>query len=105
MLHPRDVWPELPYAMLRPTLETLQLWMQIVGTVRLAKTPWLNHSWHATFYASARGLTTGLIHHGALGFELEFDFISQALVIRVSDGDRSEIPLAPGSVADFYATT
>jgi hypothetical protein len=92
----------LPYASLQPTLETLQLWTQVVGKVRLAKTPWVNHSWHATLYVSARGLTTSLIPHGRLGFELEFDFVSHALVIRVSDGGQGEIALAPRSVAGFY---
>jgi len=97
------VWPELPYEKLRPTLETLHLWTQVAGKVRLACTPWLNHSWHATLYVSARGLTTGLIPHGALAFELEFDLISSVLVVRASDGGEGRIALAPRSVADFYA--
>ncbi len=97
-----DIWPDLPYVALAPTLETLQLWAQIAGKVRLAQTPWLNHSWHVTFYVSARGLATGLIPHGALGLELEFDFIAQVLMIRVSDGGEGRIALAPMSVADFY---
>jgi hypothetical protein len=101
--HSRDIWPELPYAMAQPTLETLQLWTQVVGKVRLARTPWVNHSWHVSLYVSARGLTTGLIPHGALGFELEFDFVSHALVVRVSDGGYGQIDLASGSVADFHA--
>lgn len=99
----RAAWPELPYAATRPTLETLQLWTQIVGKVRLAGTPWVNHSWHVTFYVSARGLTTGLIPYGALAFELEFDFVSQALAVRVSDGGYREIALSSRSVADFRA--
>jgi len=98
-----DIWPALPYAALRPTLETLHLWTQVVGKVRLARTPWVNHSWHATFYVSARGLTTSLIPHGAVGFELEFDFFASALVARVSDGGEDRVALAPGSVADFHA--
>jgi Family of unknown function (DUF5996) len=102
-LNPARVWPELPYPILRPTLETLQLWTQVVGKVRLAKTPWVNHSWHVTLYVSARGLTTSLIPYGTLGFELEFDLVSHALVVRVSDGGQSQIELAPRSVADFYA--
>ncbi|MGC1304793.1 MAG: DUF5996 family protein [Caulobacteraceae bacterium] len=96
-------WPELPFASLRPTMETLQLWTQVVGKVRLACSPWLNHSWHVTLYVSARGLTTSLIPHGAVGLELEFDFIAHQLVVRVSDGGERRIPLAAGSVADFYA--
>ncbi len=102
-LHPREVWPELSYAALRPTLDTLQLWSQIVGKVRLARTPWVNHSWHATLYVSARGLTTSLIPHDPFGFELEFDLISHALMVRVSDGGQGQVVLAPRSVADFYA--
>src|ERR1700685_3398801 len=100
-----SVRPDLSIANLLPTLQTLQLWAQIVGKVRLAQTPWLNHSWHATLYVSARGLTTGLIPHGALDVELEFDLIAHALLLRVSDGGEARIALAPGSLADFYAET
>jgi hypothetical protein len=98
-----SAWPDLPYAALRPTLETVQLWTQIVGKVRLAQTPWLNHSWHVTLYVSARGLTTGPIPHGALSFDMELDFLSHALVMRVSDGGEARIALAPGSIAAFHA--
>jgi hypothetical protein len=97
------IWPKLSSASLRPTAETLQLWTQIVGKVRLAATPWLNHSWHATLYVSARGLTTSLIPCGAVGLELEFDFIASELVVRVTDGGQRRIPLMDCSVADFHA--
>jgi len=103
LVYPANPWPELSYAALRPTLETLHLWTQVVGKVRLARTPWVNHSWHATLYVSARGLTTGLVPHGSLGFELEFDLVSHALVVRVSDGGQGQIVLAPRSVAEFHA--
>jgi len=96
-------WPELPFASLQPTAETLRLWTQIVGKARLARTPWLNHSWHATLRVSARGLTTGLIPHGAFGFEMEFDFIASALVIGATDGGERRIPLQAGTVAGFHA--
>ncbi len=96
-------WPQLPYARLGPTAETLQLWAQIVGKVRLAQTPWLNHSWHVTLHISARGVTTPLIPHGDVGLELEFDFIANDLVIRVTDGGERRIKLEAGSVASFYA--
>ncbi len=56
------VWPDSPYAPWKRTCETLHQWIQIVGKYRLAYTPWLNHSWHATFYLTARGLTTSVIH-------------------------------------------
>lgn len=98
-----QAWPELSAASLWPTMETLQLWAQVVGKVRLSQTPWLNHGWHVTLRVSARGLATGLIPHGALGFEMEFDFIAGELVIRVSDGGERRIALKPGTVADFYA--
>jgi Family of unknown function (DUF5996) len=98
-----EVWPKLVYARLRPTAETLQLWAQVVGKVRLAQTPWLNHSWHATFYVSARGLATSLIPHGAVSLDAEFDFIGQQLIIRVTDGGERRIKLAATSVASFYA--
>jgi hypothetical protein len=102
-LYSNSVWPELPYHDLQPTVETLQLWTQVVGKIRLAKTPWLNHAWHATFYVSARGLTTGLIPHGALAFDLEFDLVSHALLVRVTNGGHARIALTPRSVAGFYA--
>ena len=76
---------------------------QIAGKVRLARTPWVNHSWHVTLYVSARGLTTSLIPKGASGFEMEFDFIAGALAVRTTDGDERRVPLGPGSIADFYA--
>ena len=96
-------WPPLPYADWTSTREALHLWTQIVGKVRLARTPWLNHSWHVTLYVTPRGLATGPIPHGDRIFDMEFDFVRQLLVIRASpDGERT-IPLARGSVADFYA--
>jgi hypothetical protein len=98
------VWPELPYAAWRETCTTLQLWTQIVGKIRLAQTPWLNHSWHVTLYVTSRGLTTSPIPHGSRTFEIEFDFVRQALVIDVSDGASRSIPLEARTVADFYAT-
>jgi hypothetical protein len=91
-------WPQLSFPALQPTIETLQLWTQIVGKARLAQTPWLNHSWHVTLRVSARGLTTGLIPHERVGLEMEFDFIDSALVIRVTDGGERRIALAAGGV-------
>jgi len=98
-----EIWPKLSYAKLRPTVETLQLWTQVVGKVRLSRTPWLNHSWHVTLYVSARGLTTSLIPHGPAAFEMEFDFLDSQLAIRVTDGGERHIKLRAGSVASFHA--
>ena len=98
-------WPELPTAAWRDTCATLHLWTQIVGKIRLSRTPWLNHSWHVTLYVSARGLTTSPIPDGARHFEIEFDFIDHVLLISTSDGARRQFALAGQSVASFYALT
>ncbi len=98
-----DDWPELPYAAWRNTYETLHLWTQIVGKIRLARTPWLNHSWHVVLYVTARGLTTSPIPDGARTFQIDFDFIDHVLLIASSDGAQRQFPLASQSVASFYA--
>ncbi|HVN02389.1 MAG TPA: DUF5996 family protein [Caulobacteraceae bacterium] len=102
---PSTDWPELPFDRLRPTADTLQRWTQIVGKVALARTPWLNHSWHVTLRVSARGLATPLIPNGAGGLQLELDFIDHRLVIRSTDGGERRVALAPGTVAGLYAET
>jgi hypothetical protein len=95
-------WPDLPYGAWRETCSTLHLWTQIVGKVRLALTPWLNHSWHVPLYVNAKGLTTSPIAHGSRSFEIQFDFRHHTLDIDVSDGASAQIPLHPKSVAQFY---
>jgi hypothetical protein len=95
-----EIWPALPYDAWRDTCATLHLWTQIVGKVRLAQTPWINHSWHATLYVTARGLTTLPIPYNNRAFEIDFDFIDHALLIRVSDGTE-RLPLQAQSVANF----
>src|SRR4051812_27701967 len=96
-------WPELPIAAWRDTAATLQLWTQIVGKIRLAKSPWLNHSWHVALYVTPRGLTTSPIPDGARTFQIDFDFIGHLLKIETSDGAQTQIPLTAQSVAKFYA--
>jgi hypothetical protein len=96
-------WPELPTAAWRETCETLQLWTQIVGKIRLERTPWLNHSWHIALYVTARGLTTSPIPDGARCFQIDFDFIDHQLRISTSDGATRQFALAGKSVAGFYA--
>jgi hypothetical protein len=98
----REAWPDLPLAAWQDTCATLHLWTQIVGKLRLAQTPWLNHSWHVPLYLSARGLTTSLIPFGDGGFEIRFDFVDHVLDIEKSDGKRARIALSPQSVADFH---
>ena len=99
----QTAWPALPYADWRDTAATLQLWTQIVGKVRLATTPWLNHGWHVTLYVSARGLTTGPMHHRGRVFEIEFDFHRHVLEVRTGEGKARALALEPRSVADFHA--
>jgi hypothetical protein len=103
MAHPDPSWPELSYAAWRDTCATLHLWTQVVGKVRLARTPWLNHSWHVPLYVTARGLTTSPIPHETQSFEIDFDFVAHVLDIRVSGGTEKRIDLRPRTVADFYA--
>ncbi len=95
-------WPELPYAAWKDTCQTLHLWTQIVGKIRLARTPWLNHSWHVTLYVTARGLTTSPIGDGARSFQIDFDFIDHVLWLRTSDGHFRQVVLKPMTVAEFY---
>ncbi len=96
-------WPELSYEGWGPTAETLHLWTQIVGKVRLKLSPWVNHSWHVTLYLTARGLTTSPIPHGLRTLEMAFDFIEHELRITESTGLMRTIKLQPQSVAEFYA--
>jgi hypothetical protein len=95
-------WPALPYAAWAETYATLHLWTQVVGKIRLALTPWQNHSWHVALYVTTRGLTTSPIPCGARSFEIRFDFVEHALDITVSDGAARRLPLRAQSVADFY---
>ena len=98
-----DAWPDLPLAAWQDTFATLHLWTQIIGKIRLVKSPWLNHSWHTTLYVTSRGLTTSPIPDGRRTFELEFDFTAHRLELRSSDGRREEVPLHPQSVAVFHS--
>jgi hypothetical protein len=100
-----EVWPALPYDAWKDTYETLHMWTQIVGKIRLALAPWVNHSWHVTLYLTSRGLTTSPIPHGFHTFEIRFDFISHELRILKSDGARGLLPLETQSVASFYRAT
>ena len=100
---PDDLWPELPYAAWKETCETLHLWTQIVGKIRLAQTPWLNHSWHVALYLTVRGLTTSPIPYGGSSFQLDFDFVDHVLWARTSGGHVRQLMLAPKPVAEFFS--
>ncbi|HUP09106.1 MAG TPA: DUF5996 family protein [Caldimonas sp.] len=98
-------WPTLDYGAWRDTALTLHLWAQIVGKVRLAFTPWLNHGWHVPLYVTAHGLGTSAIP-GARGLlEIEFDFAAQRLIVRSSEGPDRGFALEPMTVATFYRRT
>jgi Family of unknown function (DUF5996) len=97
-------WPDLPYDAWKDTYETLHMWTQIVGKVRLARMPWLNHTWQVTLYPTATGLTTGRMPYGDEALEIDFDFVAHELNVRTSRGDRLMIPLVPMLVSQFYAS-
>lgn len=97
-----ELWPPLPYEAWKDTCQTLHMWTQIVGKVRTALSPFLNHWWHVTLYLTPRGLTTSSIPYHDSTFDVSFDFIEHTLVIRTSEGTIKTLPLVPRSVASFY---
>ena len=97
------MWPDIPYPPWRETCTALHLYTQVVGKYRLARTPWINHSWHAAFYVNARGLTTSLVPDGPGGIEVVFDLIDHAVIGVATDGHTARFALGPMSVDDFYA--
>jgi Family of unknown function (DUF5996) len=97
-----EIWPALPYEEWKDTLDTLHMWTQIVGKVKLVLMPYLNGWWQVAFTVTARGLTTSTIPFGRRVFQVDFDFIDHRLDIHVSDGSVRSISLLARSVADFY---
>src|SRR4051812_36249801 len=95
-------WPALPIHEWQATCATLHLWTQVIGKIRLALTPWLNHGWHVPLYVSPRGLRTSTIPYKSSEFEIAFDFIDHQLQIDVSTGARTQFALQAESVAKFY---
>ena len=98
-------WPALPYGDWRETCSALHLWSQIAGKYRLAHTPWVNHSWHATLYVTPRGLTTGSVPDPRGAVTLDFDFCDHRLIVRAEGGSTETFPLEPMSVAEFFERT
>jgi Family of unknown function (DUF5996) len=96
-------WPEIPYPSWAETCSALHLWTQVVGKYRLARTPWLNHSWHATLYVDAGGLTTGLVPDGMDAITVRLDFRTHRLAIGSSSGATSQFGLEPMSLASFHS--
>src|SRR5215471_19431127 len=96
------VWPSLPLAAWQDTYATLHMWLQIVGKIRLALSPPVNHWWHVTLYVTSRGLTTSPIPYGSRTFTMEFDFIEHHLLMQTGEGTTKALGLFPRSVAEFY---
>jgi Family of unknown function (DUF5996) len=96
-------WPALPVAEWEATRDTLQLWTQIVGKVRMQRTPVMSHWWNVPLYVTARGLTTSLIPAGDRGFQIDLDLVEHRLDVIVSDGTTRSVALAPKTTARFYA--
>ncbi len=104
MTHP-DRWPELAWQPWRETHATLHLWTQILGKYRLAREPWVNHSWHATLYVTPRGLTTGPVPDGGRLVALSLDLCDHQLVVEAAGCARQSFALGPMSVAEFHDRT
>jgi hypothetical protein len=98
----KSAWPELSFAAAKPTYQTLHLWTQIVGKIRLVKTPWINHSWHVTLYVTPTGLTTSTIREEEKYFQIDFDFLQHQLQIKTSAGEARHLELEGLSVESFY---
>ncbi|KAB2384614.1 DUF5996 family protein [Actinomadura montaniterrae] len=103
--HRQGAWPRLRVADWTGTRDTLHMWTQIVGKIRMAHAPLVNHWWQVTLYVSPRGLTTSAIPYAAGAFDMEFDFVSDVLRLRSSSGEERQVALEPKPVADFYAET
>ena len=97
-----ESWPSLPLDEWRDTYQTLHMWTQVVGKIRLALTPLQNHWWNVPLYVTSRGLTTSVMPYRDRAFEIDFDFIDHQLLVRCSDGSGKSLKLAPRPVADFY---
>lgn len=98
-----EAWPALTLEEWSETYTTLHMWTQVIGKIRLARAPMVNHWWQVVLYVTSRGLTTSPIPDGHRTFQIDFDFIDHRLIIETSTGDKTELPLTSRSVAEFYA--
>ncbi len=97
-----ETWPDLSFDAGKDTLSTLHMWLQIVGKIRGTQSPWINHSWHTTFYLTVRGLTTSPIPYDTRTFQIDFDFIDHRLRVITNEGMIKTLVLQPRPVAEFY---
>jgi len=95
-------WPELSYEHAKATYETVHLWTQIVGKIKLECMPWINHSWHTTLLVSTTGLTTGTLSSSQKHFQIDFNFLKHQLEISTSKGEYEQISFKDLSVASCY---
>ena len=95
-------WPAIPFAEWQPSCAALHLYLQIVGKYRLARSPWINHSWHATLYVTPRGLTTSMVPDNNGGIEVSFDFFDNVVRAVSANGGTREFGLQPMTVAEFH---
>ena len=98
----RNVWPELPLEEWKDTYATLHMWTQIIGKIKLALTPPVNHWWNSTLYVTPTGLTTGSMFYNDQLLQIDFNFVSHLLLIITTDNPTKSIILRPCSVAEFY---
>ena len=97
-----ESWPAIPYSEWQSTCSALHRYLQIVGKYRLARSPWVNHSWHAIFYVTPRGLTTSLVPDVTGGIEVTFDFVDNVVRGECHSGRKLHFPLRPMTVAEFH---
>lgn len=97
-----EAWPDLPLAAWKDTYATLHMWTQVVGKIRMAQTPLVNHWWNVPLYVTPRGLTTSAMPYDKGIFEIDFDFIDHSLLVKCNNGSATAIALYSRSVADFY---
>ena len=100
-----DLWPGLPLAAWRDTYATLHMWTQVIGKVRLALAPMVNHWWQVPLYVTSRGLSTSPIPYGPHVFQVDFDFLAHEMRLATDTGEVRSLALSPRPVADFYAET
>ncbi len=101
--HAPERWPALPLAEWQATLDTLHMWLQVIGKITLELTPYRNQWWHIGLHPTARGMVTGIIPYGERSFEIDLDFLDHTLCVSTSDGGIKALALRPQTVAGFYA--
>jgi hypothetical protein len=100
-----DLWPSIPFDEWKDTYDTLHMWLEILGKIRLELAPMINHWWQVTLSVTSRGLSTLAMPYHDEVFQIDLDFIDHVMRISKESGDSRTIELKPRTVADFYAET